>query len=198
MIQDDPEVMTITLTKAEKLAALQTYGHAYPEPTAYTMYKYDAFADRERAQKATQAAELRQRIALAKKQHRKKMETRNQLVTRKRINPVVIPGDRPGHVKIVPNGTVHGIDLDKLWDAIEENVKRTVEPLRKRIAELATRPASLEYCGVWRSGAYQKNQCVTFDGSLWIALCNTPHKPGTDKSWQLCVKRGRDGKDAKS
>lgn len=50
--------------------------------------------------------------------------------------------------------------------------------------------------GVYRAGqAYQKGDCVTFGGSLWIAQANTEAKPdGADSGWRLGVKRGRDGK----
>lgn len=50
--------------------------------------------------------------------------------------------------------------------------------------------------GVYRTGqAYQKGDCVTFGGSLWIAQADTDAKPdGADSGWRLGVKRGRDGK----
>lgn len=50
--------------------------------------------------------------------------------------------------------------------------------------------------GVYRAGqAYQKGDCVTFGGSLWIAQADTDTKPdGADSGWRLGVKRGRDGK----
>lgn len=52
--------------------------------------------------------------------------------------------------------------------------------------------------GVYRAGnAYQKGDCVSFGGSLWIAQGDTETKPdGPDTGWRLAVKRGRDGKDA--
>lgn len=51
--------------------------------------------------------------------------------------------------------------------------------------------------GVYRAGhAYQKGDCVTFGGSLWIAQADTDGKPDSgDKGWRLGVKRGRDGRD---
>lgn len=52
--------------------------------------------------------------------------------------------------------------------------------------------------GVYRAGqAYQKGDCVTYGGSLWIAQADTDTKPdGADSGWRLSVKRGRDGKSA--
>lgn len=54
--------------------------------------------------------------------------------------------------------------------------------------------------GVYRAGeAYQKGDCVTYGGSLWIAQANTDAKPdGADSGWRLGVKRGRDGRGAEA
>jgi Collagen triple helix repeat (20 copies) len=51
--------------------------------------------------------------------------------------------------------------------------------------------------GVWREGAYQKGDEVSFGGSLFIAQEDTSDKPETSKAWRLAVKRGRDGRDGK-
>jgi hypothetical protein len=54
------------------------------------------------------------------------------------------------------------------------------------------------YCGVWREGTFNRGDCVTHEGSLWIALGETLLRPGTpDSDWQLAVKRGRDGREGK-
>lgn len=49
--------------------------------------------------------------------------------------------------------------------------------------------------GIFREGAYERGDTVTWGGSLWH--CNEPtcDKPGESKAWALAVKRGRDGKD---
>lgn len=52
--------------------------------------------------------------------------------------------------------------------------------------------------GVWREGAYEKGDGVSWDGSFWIAQKQTAEKPGTSDAWRLSTKRGRDGKDGKS
>lgn len=52
--------------------------------------------------------------------------------------------------------------------------------------------------GVFREGQlYKAGHAVTFGGSLWIAQEVTDSKPGTDDTWRLSVKKGRDGKDGK-
>jgi hypothetical protein len=72
--------------------------------------------------------------------------------------------------------------------------------LAARVKCLEDRPP-LKYCGVWVAGkTYQEHSLVTRDGSLWIAKRTTAAYPGggaEPDSWQLCVKRGQDGKDGK-
>jgi integrin beta 3 len=54
------------------------------------------------------------------------------------------------------------------------------------------------YQGVWHEGEYQEGDCVTLEGSAWIALADTKTRPGTpDNDWQLAIKRGRDGREGK-
>jgi hypothetical protein len=50
--------------------------------------------------------------------------------------------------------------------------------------------------GVYRAGEkYERGDIVSFGGSAFIAKRETTSKPETDDSWQLFIKRGRDGKD---
>lgn len=55
------------------------------------------------------------------------------------------------------------------------------------------------YCGVWKEGGeYVPGDIVTFGGSAFHCNSVDPGKPETkDSGWQLMVKRGRDGKDAR-
>lgn len=49
--------------------------------------------------------------------------------------------------------------------------------------------------GVWENRRYQKGDCVSENGSIWIAQIDTDKKPReADSGWRLAVKRGRDGK----
>lgn len=55
------------------------------------------------------------------------------------------------------------------------------------------------YKGVYDANkVYGASEAVTWDGSLWFANRNTKSKPGTDDSWTLAVKRGRDGRRSAS
>lgn len=55
------------------------------------------------------------------------------------------------------------------------------------------------YCGVWKEGEpYVPGDMVTWGGSTWHCNRADPAKPDTkDSGWQLMVKKGRDGRDAK-
>ena len=53
--------------------------------------------------------------------------------------------------------------------------------------------------GVWREGtAYVAGDGVTMGGSFFIAQANTTAKPGKSDEWRLAVKRGSDGRDART
>lgn len=50
--------------------------------------------------------------------------------------------------------------------------------------------------GVWTERVYEKGDCVTWGGSLWICQRETSAKPDSpDSGWRLAVKKGRDGRD---
>lgn len=54
--------------------------------------------------------------------------------------------------------------------------------------------------GVFKAGeTYKRGDGVTWGGSWWIAQTETAQKPDSaDSGWRLAVKKGRDGKDAKT
>lgn len=76
--------------------------------------------------------------------------------------------------------------------AVDECVPQFVE---QRITEFLKDWPKPEYRDVWKDGeTYERGNFVTWGGSLFH--CNesgTKSKPGTDGSWTLAVKRGRDG-----
>lgn len=46
---------------------------------------------------------------------------------------------------------------------------------------------------------YERGDCVTWDGAIWIAKEATKERPGIKSGgWQMSAKRGQDGKDGKS
>lgn len=56
------------------------------------------------------------------------------------------------------------------------------------------------YHGVYEPElTYDADDMVTFGGSVWVAGAETKSKPGTEGSpWKLAVKKGRDGRDART
>jgi len=65
-----------------------------------------------------------------------------------------------------------------------------------RVVEKHIKIPFQKYCGVYRAGkSYEHGDNVTYGGSQWTAIRDTSTKPPSD-DWQLCVQRGKDGKDA--
>jgi hypothetical protein len=85
-----------------------------------------------------------------------------------------------------------------LTDLIKGYVDRRIAALETKIALLEQR--NLSYQGVWKNGrVYGLGNFCTFDGSLWHSnMFQNKQRPGNgDAAWTMCVKSGRDGKDAK-
>ncbi len=90
---------------------------------------------------------------------------------------------------------VDGINADEFEFKFDLQT-RTFSATHKDRVLFSQRIPYPKYCDVWseRFGTYEEGFLVTFGGSVWIAKRDTTSKPGTDDSWQLCVKKGRDGK----
>jgi hypothetical protein len=94
---------------------------------------------------------------------------------------------------------VDGLGFDDM--TIEHDGERTVLIKAKRgdrakTLGAVTFPVQI-YRGVYTEGkSYERGDSVTWAGSMWVAHEDTSAKPGEgSKSWQLCVKKGRDGRD---
>lgn len=94
----------------------------------------------------------------------------------------------------VPKDGVDGLDVDELEFDYDE---RMLIFKRDGVVVRALSIPVPKYEGVWHEGEYEKGINVTFGGSQWVANELTKSKPGTDGTWTLCVKKGRDGRDAK-
>jgi len=103
--------------------------------------------------------------------------------------------------------------MAKTLAPVFESILKRVERIEQRAAETERRSAQrvqrlegrmdaatgLRYLGVHDDGeAYEPGDAVTHGGSLWIAKERTSAKPGIDGTWQLAVKRGKDGRDARA
>jgi hypothetical protein len=74
----------------------------------------------------------------------------------------------------------------------------TAEEIRAIATDAVREAAVLQmrefYRGVFQEGDdYPRGCATTWGGSMWFAVRDTSAKPGTDDSWVLAVKRGRDG-----
>jgi integrin beta 3 len=103
-------------------------------------------------------------------------------------------------------------DLAFLQEYIGEQVERTFKTakvttsdggrtLRWTIGDTVheIKTAIVLDAGVWKEGAiYAAGDGVTLGGSFFIAQVTTTAKPGKSDEWRLAVKRGTDGRDARS
>jgi hypothetical protein len=112
-------------------------------------------------------------------------------------------------MKIDPTafGTALGEAVKKLLDPLRMRVKElealearliALKPLEARVTALEKAVQARSYQGTWDAGrTYEPENTCTLGGNLWIARRVTFDRPGTSDAWQLAVKRGRNGKDAR-
>jgi hypothetical protein len=87
-------------------------------------------------------------------------------------------------------------EVAEVWQHIWEIVGR-VDQLGTAVAALE-RLKSFFYRGTWdASEEYDEGDFCTDRGSLWTCLAPTRSRPGSNSDWQLAVKRGKNGKDAR-
>lgn len=83
-------------------------------------------------------------------------------------------------------------------EAIENRCAALEAKIQRLEAALAEK-SPVKYMGTFKSGAiYSAGSLCTHGGSLWHANKMTREPPGNGmQDWVLCVKSGRDGKDAR-
>ena len=84
---------------------------------------------------------------------------------------------------------------ENLFRTVGQHIKDEIKKRDQRIDALESKMANWKYCGVWSAGRYVAGNFSSHHGSLFVCLWSTEAQPGTDSSWQLCCKRGKDGKD---
>lgn len=86
-------------------------------------------------------------------------------------------------------------EVRRLVDEKIGALAKQVDALDARMAAVEARP-ELRYMGTWKQGeTYTPGMLATHQGSLWHCHAETTKAPPSSE-WQLCAKRGRDGKDA--
>ena len=95
-----------------------------------------------------------------------------------------------------PNLSADGM-LKHVLGAATAHALDQIDELTRRIAEIENKPV-LRYLGVWeQQRQYNEQNVVTCEGGMWVCRTATRSRPGSDSTWQLAVKRGRNGKGAK-
>ena len=96
--------------------------------------------------------------------------------------------------------TVNGPRVKGLIDELEARLAQLEQ--RVSLLELSpkSRQGSLRYVGIWDAQQqYNLGDVATHDGSMWHANVSTRARPGAaGGAWTLCVKHGKDGRDAKN
>lgn len=80
----------------------------------------------------------------------------------------------------------------------QEWTNHRLKELEERVS--ACEATGIKFMGVWqRSAGYQRGSVVSHKGCAWCASSDhdAPEEPGHSHIWQLMVKAGRDGKDAR-
>nr|WP_314089385.1 hypothetical protein [uncultured Shinella sp.] len=80
----------------------------------------------------------------------------------------------------------------------QEWTNHRLKELEERVS--ACEATGIKFMGVWqRSAGYQRGSVVSHKGCAWCASSDhdAPEEPGQSHIWQLMVKAGRDGKDAR-
>lgn len=94
------------------------------------------------------------------------------------------------------------IVLAQDWDIEFDEDTRTLKMFSQKSdgtkIEKSVKLPTMLYRGVYEDEkSYEKGDCVTHDGSMWVCKSDTSTKPGTEGcDWQLSVKRGPKGKGA--
>lgn len=102
---------------------------------------------------------------------------------------------------------LEGVTLEQAgWVVCMKGIASEVEEEQGRIRRRTTtytdgttwvresKTTELRYHGLWKAGAYERGDSVTWNGSGWHCERDTTDEPETSDAWKLMVKRGRDGK----
>ncbi len=91
-------------------------------------------------------------------------------------------------------------DMSAVWDGERTLIFKFV--LEDRVEELSVQIPIVLFRGAWiRGQQYKQGDNVMWEGSSWVAICDTELQPGTgdrkETGWVMAVRRGRDGDDGK-
>ncbi len=105
--------------------------------------------------------------------------------------PALAPADR------YITGGVLQKTLELIGRAVTAKIDKRCADLERRLKEVESRPL-IRYRGVFTEGeTYHPGELATHSGSMFYCWAPTKCTPGTSDAWQLCVKRGTNGRDAR-
>lgn len=104
-------------------------------------------------------------------------------------------------LKTNPQDVAIYTDFDLDFDEDTRLLTVKSETINGEKIEKSIKLPTLIYRGVYSDAEiYEKGDCVTQGGSMWVCKKDTIFKPGTEdgkEDWQLSVKKGRDAKESK-
>ena len=88
--------------------------------------------------------------------------------------------------------------LPKVLGTMMRESEQRCAALEPQIAGLRTAMQEFRFVGQWQEyKTYKAGNFVSMGGQLYHANADTNSRPGTDSTWTLAVKSGRDGRDGK-
>jgi hypothetical protein len=116
-------------------------------------------------------------------------ERKADLVLQKAIEKIPLPKDGKNAFELE--------DFD--FKVLEDNrtIMLSFTAGEKTIEKTVKLPVPI-HVGVFKdTDLYDRGDCVTFGGSMWVATKDLPEgKPGSSEDWRLSVKKGRDGRES--
>jgi hypothetical protein len=80
---------------------------------------------------------------------------------------------------------------------INRETDAKIAAFEAKISGLQAAMQEFAYKGAWTERQYRTGNFVSMGGQVYHANADTTSRPGSDSSWTLAVKSGRDGRDGK-
>ena len=88
--------------------------------------------------------------------------------------------------------------MGRVVAAIYQETDTKITALEAKIARLEAAMQEFKFVGQWQDfKTYKAGNFVSMGGQIYYANSDTKLRPGTDATWTLACKSGRDGRDGK-
>jgi hypothetical protein len=147
-----------------------------------------------------QLATLHDRLTTVERKAALELLTAELATVRERLAVLETRAPVPGPPGAAGRDGVDGLGFDDL--AVAYDGERTLALRFERGGQTKTFPIALPFLkfqDVYQAGrAYVVGDLVLWQGHLWHCKAATVTRPGESAThWQLCIRRGRDGRDAR-